>query len=99
MAETYTSGLWQVKDGEEDAFVAAWTEFVEWGRSKPGSSTFRLVRDHDDPSRYMSFAPWESFEAQQAWKDDPEFRERIGQVRAHVNDFQPLVYELVTKVG
>jgi heme-degrading monooxygenase HmoA len=47
----------------------------------------------------MSFAPWESFEAQQAWKDDPEFRERIGRVRAHVNDFQPLVYELVATVG
>jgi hypothetical protein len=28
----------------------------------PGSGTFRLVRDLDDPSRYLSFAPWESFE-------------------------------------
>ena len=99
MPETYTSGLWQVKAGEEDAFVAAWTDFVEWGRSMPGSSTFRLVRDHDDPSRFMSFAPWESFEAQQAWKEEPEFRERIGRVRAHCDAFQPLVYELVTEVG
>ena len=99
MPETYTSGLWHVREGEEDAFVAAWTDFVEWGRSKPGLSTFRLVRDHDDPSRYMSFAPWESFEAQQAWKEEPEFPERIGRVRVHVDDFQPLVYELVTEVG
>jgi heme-degrading monooxygenase HmoA len=60
---------------------------------------FRLVRDHDDPSRFMSFAPWESFEAQQAWKEEPEFPERIGRVRVHVDDFQPLVYELVTEVG
>jgi len=99
MAETYTSGLWQVKDGEEDAFVAAWTDFVEWGRSKPGSSTFRLVRDHDDPSRYMSFAPWETFESQAAWKSTPEFRERIGRVRAHCEDFTPSVFELVTTVN
>jgi len=59
----------------------------------------RLLRDHDDPSKYMSFAPWESFEAQQAWKEEPEFPERIGRVRVHVDDFQPLVYELVTEVG
>src|SRR5437763_14468055 len=35
----------------------------------------------------MSFAPWESFEAQRAWKEDPEFRERIGRVRAHCEEF------------
>ena len=99
MTETYTSGRWIVKPGEEDAFVKEWTAFVTWASSMPGSGTFRLVRDLDQPSHFVSFAPWESFEAQQAWKDDPEFRERIGRVRAHVNDFQPLVYELVTKVG
>jgi heme-degrading monooxygenase HmoA len=33
-----------------------------------GSGTFRLVRDVEDPRRYTSFAPWESFEAQRSWK-------------------------------
>ena len=46
----------------------------------------------------MSLAPWESFEHQSAWKDLPEFRERIGQVRSHCEDFQPSTYELVTTV-
>jgi len=46
----------------------------------------------------MSFAPWESFEAQQAWKALSEFRERIGRVRAHCEDFQPSTQELVTEV-
>ena len=98
MAETYTSGVWIVKAGDEEAFVQEWTAFVSWASEMPGSGTFRLIRDLDQPRRYMSFAPWESFEAQQAWKALPEFRERIGRVRAHCEDFQPSTRELVTEV-
>ncbi len=99
MTETYTSGTWTVKPGEEEAFVEEWTAFVTWASSMAGSGTFRLVRDVDAPSHYMSFAPWESFEAQQAWKELPEFSERIGQVRSHCEDFRPTTYELVTTVA
>jgi heme-degrading monooxygenase HmoA len=99
MAETYTSGVWIVKPGEEDAFIQAWTEFVTWGSSMSGSGEFRLVRDLEQPGRYSSFAPWESFDAQQAWKEHPEFRERIMRVRSHCADFQPSIYELVTQVA
>src|SRR5437762_3003202 len=53
MAETYTSGTWQVKEGEEDEFVAAWRDFVAWGSTFPGSGTFRLVRDADDSATFM----------------------------------------------
>jgi heme-degrading monooxygenase HmoA len=99
MAETYTSGLWTVKPGEEDAFVQDWTAFVGWASEMAGSGTFRLVRDLDQPNRYMSFAPWDSFEEQQAWKQLPEFPERIGRVRAHCDDFQASTLELVARVS
>jgi heme-degrading monooxygenase HmoA len=99
MTETYTSGRWIVKPGEEEAFVREWREFVTWASSMSGSGTFRLVRDLDHPERYWSFAPWESFEAQRAWKELPEFRERIGRVRSHCEEFEPATYELVTEVA
>ena len=98
MPETYTNGIWMVKTGEEDDFVAAWREFVSWASAWPGSGTFRLVRDVDEPARYMSFAPWESFDAQSTWKSSDEFRERIMRVRKHTDDFTPSVFELVTQV-
>ena len=98
MTETYTSGEWLVKPGEQDAFVEEWRSFVTWASGMPGSGTFRLVRDLENPSHYRSFAPWESFEAQRAWKELPEFRERIGRVRAHCDDFHPSTQELVTTV-
>jgi heme-degrading monooxygenase HmoA len=98
LTETYTSGMWLVKEGEEDEFVAAWRDFASWGHTWPGCGTLRLVRDHYEPNRFMSFGPWESFEAQQAWKDSPEFKERIMRVRQHVEDFTPSVFEHVTAV-
>lgn len=99
MAETYTNGAWIVKPGEGEAFVSEWTDFVTWASGFSGSGTFRLVRDVDQPNRYVSFAPWESFEAQKAWKQQPEFAERIMRVRSHCEDFQPSVHELVTQVA
>jgi heme-degrading monooxygenase HmoA len=85
-----------VKEGEDDAFIAAWRAFASWGQSWPGAGTLRLVRDVREPNRYMSFGPWESFEAQRAWKDDPEFGERMARVRQHTESFTPSVFEHVT---
>jgi heme-degrading monooxygenase HmoA len=98
MPETYTSGVWTVKAGQEDDFVEAWRAFVTWASEMPGSGTFRLVRDVERPERFMSFAPWESFEAQHDWKQQPDFSERIAAVRAHCEDFHPFTHELVTTV-
>jgi heme-degrading monooxygenase HmoA len=98
MAEVYSSGRWTVKPGEEDAFVNDWTEFVTWASSLPGSGTFRLVRDLGHPNQYLSFAPWESAEAQRAWTEQLEFGEHIGRVRSHCEDVQTSVFELVTEV-
>ena len=98
MAETYTNGVWLVNEGEENAFVEAWREFASWGRTWGGCGTLHLVRDRAEPNRFMSFAPWESFDAQQAWKESAEFNERIMRVRKHVEDFTPSVFELVTAV-
>jgi len=100
VAETYTSGIWVAKAGAgaEDDFVAAWGEFAAWARTMPGCGTLRLVRDLEEPSRFMSFAPWESFETQRDWKENDEFRERIMRVRRHVDDFTPSTFELVTQV-
>jgi len=71
---------------------------VPWASTMPGSATFRLVCDLDNRDRYMSFTPWESFEALAAWKQLPEFRERIGRVRSHCEHFEPSTLEFVVEV-
>jgi hypothetical protein len=37
-------------------------------------------------------------EAMSAWKSNPEFRERMAAVRAHVAEFTPSEFELVAEV-
>jgi heme-degrading monooxygenase HmoA len=99
MPETYTSGLWTVKPGHAEDFIAAWKDFVDWAREQPGSGTFRLVRDIEDARKFLSFAPWESFDAQRTWKETDEFGARMKRVQEHVDSFEPSTYELVAEVG
>ena len=98
MSEVYSSGHWKVKDGEDEAFVAAWTEFAGWLKEQPGSGTARLIKDLDNPGQYVSFAPWDSIDQMHAWKDDPAFRENMGKVQAHVAEFTPTELELAAEV-
>ena len=90
-------GVWVVRTGDEDAWFGV-DGFRDRASTMPGSGTLRLVRGLDNPGRYMSLAPWESNEAQVAWKQLPEFRERIGRVRGHGGHFEPSVLELVVEV-
>jgi heme-degrading monooxygenase HmoA len=98
MSEVFSSGAWTAKEGEEDDFVEAWTEFARWLSEMPRSGTARRTRDLDQPRRYLSFAPWESVEAMHEWKNQPDFRDRIGAVRRHVTEFVPSELELVAEV-
>jgi heme-degrading monooxygenase HmoA len=99
MAETFTSGSWTVKPGEETDFIEDWKQFVGWATEHSGSGTFRLVQDRDRPHRFMSFGEWESREAQEAWTEHPEFRGRIGLVRSHCSEFESTIGELAATVS
>ncbi len=98
MSTAYSSGVWKVKDGEGDAFVEAWTKFAGWLGTQQGSGTARLVRDLEDPSRFLSFAPWDSVDEMHAWKSDPAFAENMGALQDHVAEFTPSELELIAEV-
>ena len=99
MASAYTSGSWTVRVGEEDQFMKDWADFASWGSSMDGSGTFRLVRDTAKSNRYLSFAPWESLDAQRAWRDKPDFAERLGRVSRHCDESESSTYEVVAEIG
>jgi heme-degrading monooxygenase HmoA len=99
MTKTFSSGMWTVKSGEEDAFVEDWKKFVSWAAELPGSGDFRLLHDIDQPNRFVSFGSWEDHDAQNAWTQHPEFAERLGRVRAHCDDFKPSSYALSAEIS
>ena len=99
MTEAYTMGFWTAKAGEEDALVAAWTEFAEWIKEQPGVRTLRLVRDIKEPAKFISFADWDGMDSVHAWKATPEFKERIGRVKQHTDEFTAVEAELAVKIA
>ena len=94
MAARVTTGIWIVPTNDE-AFIAAWSTFATWASRQPGAGTLRLARDAADTQRYVSYAAWDSAEAVQAWKADPEFKEHLAAVLQHVDEFHSTELEVV----
>lgn len=96
MYEIFTHGRFEVAPENEQAFVEAWSEFAAWASARDGAGTLRLVRDVRNPGRFVSFGQWDDADAVRAWKSSSEFKERIGRVVRHAEQFEPT--ELVTLV-
>ena len=96
MYEIFTYGRFEVEPENEDAFVAAWSEFAAWISRRPGNRSVRLTRDVRNTGRLVSVAKWDDAEAVHAFKSAAEFKERLGGVVKLAKDFEPT--ELVTLV-
>ena len=96
----YTYGIWQVKPGRADEFVAAWAELAEWTTENvSGARWAKLLRDTQDENRFITFGPWESLDAIAAWRELDGFRERVGRLRELLESFEPFTLEPVVEVG
>jgi heme-degrading monooxygenase HmoA len=89
MYELYTFGRFEVPPENEDAFVAAWSEFAKWVSAQPGAYGFRLVRDTRNAGRFYSFGQWDDAEAVREWKSLPEFKEGLGRMVKLSSEFEP----------
>ncbi|MGE5102630.1 MAG: putative quinol monooxygenase [Deltaproteobacteria bacterium] len=95
----YTSGVWKVKAGHAEEFIAAWTEFAEWTRAHAaGVGWAKLLRDATDADRFVSLGPWESVEAINAWRALDGWKERITKIRELLVSFEALTLTLVVEV-
>jgi heme-degrading monooxygenase HmoA len=97
-AAFYSTGSWQPLAGQEEPFLAAWTEFSSWAAGLRGAAGAAvLTRDLRDPERFISFMSWESLEAIQRWKAHDEFKQRMSRVQAFVDGFAPTEAEVVAR--
>ena len=99
MYEIFTYGLFEVPPENEEAFIAAWTEFAAWASARPGAQTLRLVRDVRNAGRFFSFGQWDDAEAVQAWKSSDEFKERLGRVVKQSSEFEPTELVVLKRVA
>lgn len=95
MAEPYTSTTWIVKPGQEDEFVRRWTTFAEWSAGQGLAAPAMLLRDVDEPTRFVSFGPWEDIQQISRWRGLPGFQERVALLNEVLVSFEPRTLELV----
>jgi heme-degrading monooxygenase HmoA len=93
--QPYTSGDWLVKSGQEDSFVKAWAELAQWtSENVEGSGKPHLIQEVANPRHFVSFGPWESFDAVKTWRQMPGFKERFGKIASLCEQSQGKDYVL-----
>jgi quinol monooxygenase YgiN len=96
VAEPYTHGVWHVKPGRADEFIAAWTEFAAWSLEQAqGVSWGVLLRDTANVNRLVGVGAWATFEDIEFWRWDPEFEQWFARLEEMVDDVEFSTMELV----
>jgi heme-degrading monooxygenase HmoA len=97
MERHYTHTTWHVKEGSEEEFVRRWGEWAEWSRRQGLVEDALLLRDTEDPQRFVSFGPWEDVAAIAGWRTLPGYQERVDRLRRVVDGFEPRTLEVVAR--
>jgi heme-degrading monooxygenase HmoA len=95
VGQPYTATTWIVKPGQEDEFVSRWTEFAEWSGGQGLAAAAMLLRDVDEPNRFVSFGPWESLQTIRRFRGLTGFQERVELLNEVVVSFEPRTLEQV----
>jgi heme-degrading monooxygenase HmoA len=86
-----------VKPGLGDEFVRRWTDFADWSAAEGLTAAAKLLRDLDEPNRFISFGPWETLEAIRRWRTLPGFQEHVARLGEVLEQFEPHTLELVAE--
>jgi quinol monooxygenase YgiN len=71
---------------------------MDQGRDRSAGNP-RLLRDRDNPRRFLSFGPWDDVEAVEAWRASEGFQLRIGKVRELLEDLEVRTLDPVLELG
>jgi heme-degrading monooxygenase HmoA len=94
---THTNTNWIVKRGRDKEFVERWSEWAEWSHRQGLAAHAMLLRDVDNPERFVSFGPWESVRAVRNWRALHGYQERVAKLHEVVDQFEPRTLEVVAK--
>jgi heme-degrading monooxygenase HmoA len=95
--DNYSLTVWIVKAGQEEEFVARWSDFAAWSAAEGLRARAQLLRDVDEPTRFISFGPWETLDAIRRWRTLSGFQEQLARLSEVVERFEPHTLELVAR--
>lgn len=94
--EVYTLGVWRVKAGRQDEFVAAWQALGRYFHTlphPPGEGT--LIQSLEDPQQFYSFGPWRALEDIDDMRSRPETPTEIGKLMQLCDEGRPGAFRVV----
>ena len=90
----------KVKQGEEAAFEAAYTQVTRKVKGTTGHLRDELLRRTDEPGSYIVLSEWESRERFLQWEDAPIHRETTTPMRPHwAGRVERVIYDIVFRLG
>jgi heme-degrading monooxygenase HmoA len=95
--EVYSSGIWQVKKGQEIKFMALFQEFAGFVRSQ-GIIEGKLLQQVDNPNSFVSIGLWENTEATQRWQNTTEYKDYMAKFAELCDSRQIKIFKPVIKV-
>jgi len=96
----YTSGVWTVKEGREDEFARRWEDSVDKLVLEFPDITFRLLRDTENPRRFMSSGgQWKNAQQIEAARNLPSFQQAMTDIQDLLEQGEISTYELVVEVS
>ena len=96
----YTAGVWNVKEGREDEFARRWQESVDAAALELPGIVFRLLRDVENPRRFVSNAgPWRSLEQVNAIRSSEAFQQSMASMAELLDSYEVSTFELVLEVS
>jgi len=98
VAKAYTHTSWVVKRGREEEFIERWREWADWSRLEGLAARAMLLRDADNPERFVSFGPWETVAAVRMWRGESGYHERVARLQELVEHFEPRTLEQVAEI-
>jgi heme-degrading monooxygenase HmoA len=96
----YSSGTWIVKKGHEEEFARIWQIAADRMSLDFPGVTFRLLRDAEDPRRFVALSgAWRSAEQIASARSLPSFQELMTGSEKFVESSELSTFELVTEIS
>lgn len=96
--QIYTLGEWHVREGRQQEFIAAWKELGTIFASlpePPGKGI--LIQSTSDSTLFYSFGPWNSIEAVETMRGNPQAEEGIRKLIDLCTEASPGSFRVVAE--
>ena len=89
--QRFSVGIWLVKSGNEEKFIAMFRDFAKWVFNRNlGAGEVYLLQDIQQPGRFITCGPWENVQKIEEWRKLPEFKEFFSKAKQMCDEVTPL---------